>query len=127
MPSLRFRNRFKKQKCVYWKRESINKFGEPEYALPVVLKCRWDNTESEQVSSEITQDITASVHLSQRVYEGDYLLNSSSWTNTTSDSVILASITSTTNPIENSEAVKINSTSVNPDYRNRTSEYVANA
>jgi hypothetical protein len=65
------------QKCIYWAPIDVNQFGETQYADPIELDCRWEDTQKlftdkegkEQISSSIVYPIT-SVKLDGYLYLG---------------------------------------------------------
>jgi hypothetical protein len=126
MASRRFRSRMKKQKCVYWKKNGTDRYGQPTYDTYTILLCRWEENISDSVingQQEIDYSVTA--YLPQEVFEGDFLYFdgwSSSVLDSTIDSVIVGA-SAETDPLKLTGSRKIETTRNNPDFKNRHTEY----
>jgi hypothetical protein len=70
--------------AIYWQRTGVGDDGRPQFLLPVVIKCRWDNWQKDHEVSEATENVRNSstvypdrilVTGSFLMYGGDVVLN----------------------------------------------------
>lgn len=72
---MRIIKNMRRQKCVYWQYIGANKFGRADFASPVVIACRWDETATEVLNPDGEKFTTQSVVYPDRVVPvGSYLM-----------------------------------------------------
>lgn len=65
----------RRQKCIYWECTGVNPEGQPAFADPVVIACRWDDTAMEAVNPDGEKFTTQSVVYPDRVVPvGSFLM-----------------------------------------------------
>jgi hypothetical protein len=86
-----------KQTCVYWAPKAANRYGEPQYAAPVEVSCRWDDIQ------EVFVDATGNERVSRAkvMVDRDVALNGVLWLG------LIAALTDEANPMKNTGFLKV--------------------
>jgi hypothetical protein len=67
--------KMRKQDAVYWARDGADGYGQPQYAPPAAVRCRWDDT-AEQLIDPTTGAVFVSqsrVYVDRDMQPGDWL------------------------------------------------------
>lgn len=51
--------RMLKQRCVYWAFLQTNRFGQPVFAPPIEISCRWEDRNEEFISAAGTNEVSS--------------------------------------------------------------------
>jgi hypothetical protein len=64
-----------KQTAVYWEKTGVDDYGQPTWAAPIEIRCRWEDRTEEFVSPEGTREASmAVVYVGQDVVVGGVLM-----------------------------------------------------
>ncbi len=100
--------RMRKQKAVWWKRQTPDRYGQFSFDLPVEIKCRWDdNQQNMRKDLEEKEESTATVYVDRLMVVGDRLKYGPIDSNTPDD------------PIGDPDTHEIHRFEVNPSLRNK--------
>lgn len=106
--------RMRKQKAVYWKRLSADRFGKFSYDFPVEVECRWDDTNEEfrtpKMETRVSQSI---VYPDREMFVGDMLKRGEMTVETYDD------------PTEDPDAFEIQAFAHTPNLRNTETLFTA--
>lgn len=106
--------RMRKQKAIYWRRLTPDKYGTFSYASPVEVSCRWDDcTEEFRNAQGQLEASSAVVYPDRQMYIGDILKKSEIESDTPDD------------PREDTEIFEIKRFDVTPNLRNTENLYTA--
>ena len=74
--TMRMHDLIKKDYVIYWKKVAVNDEGEPEFAEPVIIKCRWDQVSTDaQTEDVLTLEVPSNAVYPDRILViGSYLM-----------------------------------------------------
>lgn len=108
-----FKDRIKKQVCIHWQRIGTTSYGQPTWANPVDLACRWSDQVVKYVNAQGEEKVSNAVVFVDGVGVGDVLMLGS-----VSDTGLNES-----SPLQNSDAWEVKRVDSIPNLKNTVTWY----
>ena len=107
--------KMRKQTAIYWASNGIDEYGQPEYALPVDIDCRWEDAHEEFIDGEGTRQVSQAIVYVDRDMEVGSVLKLG----------VIDSGTDESNPKNNDDAFEVRRFEKLPNLKN--TEYLRTA
>ena len=108
--------------AIYWQRDGVGSDGMPQFLMPVIIRCRWDNWQKDHEVTDAMENIRSSgtVFPDRVLVTGSFLMYG--------DETVLNALPSDkkANPTSLSNAVMVKTQKVTPKWRVRNAPWKPN-